>query len=153
MPKCYQLIGVPASGKTTWVLNNSWKENTVHVSTDKWVDIFAREVNKTYNDVFPLMMDLAVHLMTKEVKVAQSMDKDIIWDQTNLTVKSRARKFRLLPEYEHIAVVFNTPEPKEHNRRLTSRTGKHIPESIIKSMIESYELPSFDEGFKDILVI
>lgn len=150
MPKCYQLIGVPASGKTTWVNSQDWALTCAKVSTDKWVEIYAQEVGKTYSEVFTDFMPTAVDLMAKEVIVAREMNRDIIWDQTSTTVKSRARKFNMLPNYEHIAVVFKTPEHKELVRRLSSRPGKEIPEHVIASMIASFEMPTEEEGFKEI---
>jgi gluconate kinase len=80
----------------------------------------------------------------------REMDRDIIWDQTSTTLKSRARKFAMLPDYEHIAVVFKTPEHKELMRRLFSRPGKEIPEHVIASMIASWDEPTLDEGFMEI---
>jgi len=44
----------------------------------------------------------------------------------------------------------NTPEHEELMRRLTSRPGKEIPDHIIASMISSFEMPTEDEGFKEI---
>ena len=150
MPKCYQLVGVPASGKTTWIDSQSWSIPCAKISTDKWVEIYAREVGKTYSEVFTDFMPTAVDLMAKEVIMAQEISRDIIWDQTSTTVKSRAKKFTMLPDYEHIAVVFKTPEHKELMRRLMSRPGKEIPEHVIASMIASWEEPTKEEGFKEI---
>lgn len=150
MPKCYQLVGVPASGKSTWVDNQAWALACAKVSTDKWVEIYAREVGKTYSEVFTDFMPTAVDLMAKEVVAAREAGRDIIWDQTSTTVKSRKRKFNMLPDYEHIAVVFKTPEHTELMRRLFSRPGKDIPDHVIASMIASFEMPSEDEGFKEI---
>lgn len=150
MPKCYQLIGVPGSGKTTWIENQVWALPCAKVSTDKWVESYAKEVGKTYSEVFTGFMPTAVELMAKEVVTARDMKRDIIWDQTSTTVKSRARKFNMLPDYEHIAVVFKTPEHKELMRRLFSRPGKEIPEHVIASMIASWEDPTLEEGFKEI---
>ena len=150
MPKCYQLIGVPGSGKTTWVADQDWTATCAVVSTDKWVEIYAKEVGLTYSDVFTSFMPTAVDLMAKEVVAHREMGRDIIWDQTSTTVKSRARKFSMLPDYEHIAVVFRTPEHKELIRRLWSRPGKEIPEHVIASMIASWEDPTPEEGFKEI---
>ena len=149
MPKCYQLIGVPGSGKSTWVKNQDWTAACFYVSTDKWVEIFAEQVGQTYNDVFEDFMPTAVELMSKEVRVAQSLGKDIIWDQTNISVTSRAKKFRMLPEYEHIAVVFEIPKPTEHARRL-DRKGKKIPDYVVASMIQNFEMPTYEEGFREI---
>lgn len=150
MPKCYQLIGVPASGKTTWVNNQDWAIACAYISTDKWVDIYAKEVGKTYSDVFTDFMPTAVDLMAKEVVIAREMNRDIIWDQTSTTMKSRARKFAMLPDYYHIAVVFPTPSRIELKRRLDSRPGKEIPYVVVEGMINSFEPPTEEEGFHEI---
>ena len=141
---------MPASGKSTWVNNQDWTIPCAVVSTDKWVEIYAKEVGRTYSEVFADFMPTAVELMAKEVVVAREAGRDIIWDQTSTTVKSRARKFNMLPDYEHIAVVFKTPEHKELMARLLSRPGKEIPDHVIASMIASWEDPTEEEGFKEI---
>lgn len=150
MPKCYQLIGVPGSGKTTWCNNQEWIFPCAYISTDKWVEIFAKEIGKTYSEVFEHFMPTAVDCMAKEVSVARSMNRDIVWDQTSTTVKSRAKKFNMLPNYEHIAVVFNTPPEDELKRRLSNRPGKEIPRSVIEGMIKNFEMPTLEEGFSQI---
>jgi len=152
MPKCYQLVGVPASGKTTWLKNQEWIEGMEYVSTDHHVEVYAKEQGKTYSEVFTEYMPTAVELMAQEVVEAREAGRDIIWDQTSTTVKSRARKFNMLPDYYHIAVVFRTPEHKELVRRLTSRweSGKIVPEHVVASMIASWEEPTEEEGFKEI---
>jgi predicted kinase len=150
MAKCYQLVGVPASGKSTWVKNQDWAVLCVHVSTDKWVDLYAESVGKTYSEVFDEYMPTAVDLMAKEVIAAREMGRDIIWDQTSTGVKARARKFNMLPDYEHIAVVFKTPETNELARRLASRPGKNIPAHVMRSMIDNFEMPTEEEGFSQV---
>ncbi len=150
MPKCYQLIGVPGSGKTTWINSQDWTVPCAVVSTDKWVEIYAKEVGKTYSQIFNDFMPTAVELMAKEVVLAREMNRDVIWDQTSTTIKSRAKKFAMLPNYEHIAVVFKTPDHKELVRRLMSRPGKEIPEDVIANMIKNFEMPTLEEGFKEI---
>ena len=150
MSKCYQLIGVPGSGKSTWVDTQNWALSCAKVSTDKWVEIYAKEVGRTYSEVFVDFMPTAVDLMAKEVVTAREMGRDIIWDQTSVSVKSRKRKFSMLRDYEHIAVVFKTPEHTELMRRLASRPGKDIPEHVIASMIAGFEMPTEEEGFKEI---
>ncbi len=150
MPKCYQLIGVPGSGKSTWIQNQDWAKDCVVVSTDNHVEAYAKEQGKTYSEVFTKFMPEAVNLMAQDVIRAREAGKDIIWDQTSVNLKSRTRKFNMLPNYDHIAVVFKTPEHKELMRRLFSRPGKDIPDHVIASMIASYEPPTEEEGFKEI---
>ena len=150
MAKCYQLIGVPASGKSTWVKNQDWAKDCVVVSTDEFVEDYAKEVGATYNDVFDDYMPTAVKLMAEKVERAREQGKDIIWDQTSMSIKSRKRKFNMLRDYEHIAVVFKTPEADELKRRLDSRPGKNIPDHVMKSMMDNYDIPTEEEGFKEI---
>jgi len=150
MPKCYQLIGVPGSGKSTWARVQDWFNDCVYISTDKFVDAEAERQGKTYTEIFDKYMPRAVELMSAEVIIAREKELDIIWDQTSTTVKSRLKKFNMLPDYEHIAVVFRTPEPTELKRRLVSRPGKVIPKHVIDSMIENRETPTLEEGFTEI---
>ena len=150
MPKCYQLIGGPGSGKSTWIKNQVWALGLTVVSTDMWVEIYAKEQGKTYSEVFNDYMPTAVDLMAKQVVKARELGHTIIWDQTSTTVKSRTRKFNMLPNYEHIAVVFETPSRLELNKRLASRPGKEIPNVVIEGMRASFEMPTLEEGFTEI---
>ena len=76
----------------------------------------------------------------------------MIWDQTNVSKKSRAPKLAMVPDhYEKIAVVFATPDDEELQRRLGSRPGKSIPAHIVMGMASSLQQPTYDEGFDDII--
>ena len=152
MAKCYQLIGVPGSGKSTWIKNQDWAENCIVVSTDEFVEDYAKEVGSTYSEVFDDYMPTAVKLMADKVVRAREQGKDIIWDQTSTTEGARRKKFNMLPDYEHIAVVFATPEPAELVMRLDSRydSGKIIPDQVVQDMINNWEEPTLEEGFNEI---
>jgi len=150
MPKLYVLVGVPGSGKSTWVNNQDWALNCTHVSTDKYVEAYARSVGKTYSEVFDEFMPQAVKLMADEVVEARKAGKDIIWDQTSTTLASRKRKFNMLPNYHAIAVVFRTPEAEELDRRLKGRIGKNIPKHVMDQMINGWDEPTEEEGFAEI---
>ena len=150
MPKCYQLIGVPGAGKSTWIKDQIWALGLTVVSTDAFVEDYARAQGKTYSEVFTDYMPTAVTLMAEQVVRARELGHTVIWDQTSTTIASRAKKFRMLPDYEHIAVVFRTPEHTELMRRLMSRPGKEIPDHVVASMIASWEEPTEEEGFKEI---
>ena len=150
MPTCYQLIGVPGSGKSTWISNQDWINDCVIVSTDNHVEQYAKSVSKTYSEVFDEYMPTAVNLMADDVNKAKKENKNIIWDQTSTTVNSRKRKFRMLPNYEHIAVVFKTPDLEELTYRLNNRLGKTIPWNVVSGMINGFEMPTEAEGFREI---
>ena len=150
MPKCYQLIGVPAAGKSTWINSQNWIGGMEYVSTDQHVHAYATEQGKTYEEVFKDYMPTAVDLMAQEVVAAREAGRDILWDQTSTTIKSRARKFNMLPDYHHIAVVFPTPVIAVLKERLANRVGQPIPWEVVQGMIDNFEYPTEEEGFKEI---
>lgn len=150
MPKCYQMVGVPGSGKSTWIRNQIWTLGLTVISTDAYVEAYAEQQGRTYNEVFRDYMPRAVELMAQLAAFAREHGHSVIWDQTSTTIASRTRKFNMLPDYEHIAVVFKTPEHEELIRRLQSRPGKEIPEHVIASMIDNWEEPTLEEGFEEI---
>jgi predicted kinase len=150
-PNLYMMIGVPGSGKSSWIKNQEfWMSDCAYISTDKYVEEYAESVGKTYTEVFEEHMPIAVAKMADAVNVARDEGKNIIWDQTSITISSRAKKFRMLPEYYAIAVVFRIPGPEELQKRLANRPGKVIPSDVLQSMIDGWQEPTEDEGFKEI---
>ena len=145
MPKLYMLIGVPGSGKSTWIGAQDWAGDCVLVSTDKLIELEAGRQNKTYNEVFKDYIDTATKLMNDDVRDAVAAGKDIIWDQTNTGRKSRKSKLAMAKGYHKIAVVFATPEDSEWQRRLANRPGKSIPDAVLKAMATGLQLPTEDE--------
>lgn len=150
MNKLYVMVGVPASGKSTWIKNQIWALGLSVVSTDAFVEDYARKQGKTYSEVFHEYMPIAVKLMVNHALICQANNIDVIWDQTSTTVATRAKKIRMLPNYYKIAVVFPTPEIEELKRRLASRPGKEIPWEVVQSMIDNWEEPTKEEGFDEI---
>lgn len=150
MNRLYMLVGVPASGKTTWANNQSFTKDCVIISTDQYVEEYAAQTGKTYTEVFQEYMPIAVDRMTDAVIEAREAGRNIIWDQTSTSIATRAKKFRMLPDYYAIAVVFSIPERQELERRLASRPGKIVPIDAVDRMIGNWEEPTLKEGFMEI---
>ena len=154
-PIAYILCGVPGSGKSTWIENLAirsgyWPKATV-ISTDNHIETWARVSNQTYSEVFDEYIKTAASLMIEDFNISKTFGQNIIWDQTNVSVKTRAKKLQMLNGYRKIAVVFKTPDVEELQRRLDSRPGKHIPKHVMKSMIDNFVLPTVEEGFDEII--
>ena len=146
MPTMYMLIGVPASGKSTWVEKH--KGDALVISTDNLIEAYAADIGKTYNDVFKEQIKIATKIAMEHAEAAFAAGQDVIWDQTNLTKKSRASKLAMVPKhYRRDAVFFATPLEEEWQRRLNSRQGKSIPAHILDSMVEMLEMPDPSEGW------
>jgi predicted kinase len=148
--RVYVLVGVPGSGKSTWIADQLWAKDCVYISSDQLIEEEAARQGKTYNDVFDEYIKTAIALMMEQAIAARDAGKDIIWDQTSVSVKSRRKKFLVLPDYEHIAIVFDTPKEDELRQRLSNRPGKNIPWEVVSSMINNFEMPTKEEGFKEV---
>lgn len=149
MPKLYMLVGMPAAGKSTWREAN--KGDAVIISTDDIIDQTAAARGSTYNETFKENIKFATQIAEQRAKDAFDANQDVIWDQTNLSKKSRKGKLAKVPShYEKIAVFFDIPNEEEWQRRLNNRPGKTIPPHIIDSMYEMVEVPELDEGFDQI---
>ena len=152
MPTLYMLVGVPASGKSTWAKNN--RGNALVASSDDYIEKQAEKMGSTYNDVFDDYIKAANTHAIATAKKAFSDNMDLIWDQTNLTKNGRRNKLKMVPkDYKKVAVFFPTPHEDILKKRLGSRPGKNIPDYVMNSMIKTIEKPTSDEGFDDIIII
>jgi predicted kinase len=154
------LVGVPASGKSTWHRNKFGEYPMPVASTDKIIEEVASSYGMTYNEGFKGLIQFAEIIMWRQITTCLMRGSNFIIDRTNLSVKSR-KKFidkLKLHHYEIECVVFPLPgteklPSEEWNRRLESRPGKSIPGHVLSSMIEYYEPPTEAEGFSKITVI
>lgn len=147
-PKFIMLVGVPASGKSTWRANYAKTHpGFVQLSSDDLLEEIAKIQGKTYSDVFADHYGSCISEMEKQFRAAIHNKQSIIWDQTNLTVKTRAKKTSQLPkEYFKMAVYFECSDDILEFR-LGNRPGKNIPANVMTSMKSQYERPTCEEGF------
>ena len=92
--------------------------------------------------------------MHADATSAFAAGRDVIWDQTNVTAKTRGKKLNRVPaHYEKVAVYFVTPADAELKQRLANRPGKTIPANIVMGMVSQLEMPTAEEGFDRIIVV
>lgn len=153
-PICYVMVGLPATGKSTRV--GALTATNPHVfvySTDALLEEWAAEEGKTYNEVFNDLIGEATGAMNHALEVAIRERLDIIWDQTNLSAKKRAkiinrmRNAKYTVECECLVFPQGDSQWEDWQHRLKSRRGKTIPDSVIESMMDSFVMPTVDEGF------
>jgi predicted kinase len=151
MPKLIVLVGLPGSGKSTFVKKYA-DINTFVYSTDDYLECVAKEQNSTYDKIFNDHIMKAIETMDNNLIEAIKSNKDIIWDQTNVAEKKRKIILSQIPkDYVKICVAILPPaddkEWNELNARLASRKGKNIPKEVIKLMFNRFQLPTTKEGF------
>ena len=151
MPTCYMFIGLPGTGKSTCLGHFYEDEHHVIISSDYFIERFAHLCGMTYNEAFPLVMARGIpdKFIRKRIKKAISGGRDVLWDQTNLTVKSRRAKMAQLPGYQFEALVFEKPHEDLWKKNL-DRPGKTISKLVLIQMEHSYQAPTKDEGFVQI---
>jgi predicted kinase len=146
------LCGIPTSGKSTYVekLKEHYLTDYVVLSTDNYIEEQAKRLGMTYNQIFDDTISDATRELELQLDMAKSKGKNIIWDQTNLTIKARRNKLRKFPSfYKRIAVYFEVSleDALERNKH---REGKFIPESILKRMHQQFVVPTLYEHFDSI---
>lgn len=157
-PICYVMVGLPGLGKST--LLNSVDEpevsGTVFVySTDNYIEAQAKALGKTYNEVFQDFIGKATTRMEALLDLAIQERVDVYWDQTNLGVGKRRKIINRMKQagYQVRCECIVPPEPgliddqKDWANRLKNRPGKTIPQHVLSNMIESFVVPTVDEGF------
>lgn len=152
------MCGVPGSGKTT--LRHKMP-HAIFISTDDYIEAYARGTNKTYNEAFHMVYEDAEKYMYKELSNCIMDGVTVIIDRTHTTRKSRAS---MMNKCKAIA--------KQHNKKLEfsiyaialdharvhevqeqrKKVGRAIPDNVLSSMIDSFTLPAADEGFSNIYI-
>lgn len=159
-PICTVMVGLPATGKSTIANFGLGVYDRIEMpvfvySTDQFIEDAATHFGKTYDEMFEDNIKAATASMNDLLDDAIKEQKDIIWDQTNLGVGKRRKIINRMKQagYQVRCACIMPPEPghisdqTEWKHRLNNRPGKNIPNHILVNMIESYVVPTIDEGF------
>jgi len=151
-PIAVVLCGMPGSGKSTFY-RSLGQSRFEYLSTDDFIEGAAAWAGKTYDEMFADNIDGATVAVNANFRNVVACRGNFIWDQTNLTAKKRRKILSQLPkEYYKICVLVQTDE-QSRTERLAARVGKTVPAHILKSMQDSFVMPTEEEGFDMIKVI
>lgn len=147
-PKLIVLCGIPGSGKSTYrkELLKQYPDAVV-ISSDDYIENFARASNKTYNEVFQFAVKQTGAWMDKLLEYAVGNNLTIIWDQTNLTARKRKGIIERVPAFYSKEAVFLDVDLKTALERNAKR-DRSIPEYVIENMYLNSTPPTFSEGFR-----
>ena len=153
-PICTVMVGLPGLGKST-LIEGMYKPDTFVYSTDDLVEEWAAKDGRVYNEVFDQYIKDATREMNYLLDCAIKDRQDIIWDQTNLGVGKRRKIINRMRQagYQVRCECVVPPEAgwisdqKDWANRLRNRPGKTIPQHVLSNMIESFVVPTPEEGF------
>jgi putative nucleotidyltransferase with HDIG domain len=138
----YMTVGLPASGKSTWTLENAEKLNATILSSDKIREEWYGD-ESTQGDpqkIFDYIYKTAKELLTE--------GKNVIIDATNISQKRRLQFVKDFDEFNKVALYFNTDFFTCIRRDLErDRTVGH---QVIKRMYDNLQVPTYVEGWNDI---
>jgi predicted kinase len=150
--RVHMMMGVQGSGKSTFINKNLSKYTCI--STDGYIDRMSRHTGLTYSELFNDYFDDARKYMHLKLKIITQKNEPFVWDQMNLTAKTRQKALSSIPKhYEKIAIFFEPPPIDILEKRIKSRIGKNIPMSHVLDSLNKLEKPTFDEGFDQIKII
>ena len=150
------LSGIPTSGKSTYVsrlLEKPEFNNAVVLSTDNYIQKIADQENLTYDEVFDKTIKDANKQLNLDLSEAIKNNRSIINDQTNLTIKSRAKKLKKIPDSYKKICAYSVIDLEEATKRNKTRPGKVIPLGVLMAMLDDFEIPTVDEGFDEVINI
>lgn len=153
-PFLYILVGIPGSGKSTWIRNNLSNDYII-ASSDNYIEQKSKEYGLSYSQGFEKFIKDADHFCREQIRYTIGQKKNIVIDRTNLKKSSRQWILELADnEYVKIAVVFSTDTSEIQNRlEKRNKSGKIISQELLQKFLSSFQMPSKDEGFDEIITI
>jgi adenylate kinase family enzyme len=157
MPRFIMLCGRSGAGKTT--LRNKILEEipeAVVLSSDDMLEEVVRSEGISYQEAFTRYRASNNEVLNAVAAEAFDMDADVIWDETNMTMAFRLERMAMVPDhYTRVAFGFDIPDDVIVTRLQLRDHGinKSIPAEVIAMQKRSYQIPHFDEGFDQIVVV
>lgn len=150
------LIGVPGSGKTTYLKNVLLPKKIDYVvcSTDDLIEEKAAAVGLEYEAGYrQFSMKETEREFKEKIWAAIEDGKNVILDRTNLMLKGRNKMLSYFDmkrprEYKKTAILFDFTDVNKIRVRLQQRfeeTGKYISENTLQQMLRQYQEPTTTE--------
>ncbi|XP_054776386.1 uncharacterized protein LOC129284896 isoform X2 [Prosopis cineraria] len=161
------MVGLPASGKTTWAerwIREHPEKRYVLLGTNLVLDqmkVPGLLRKNNYGERFDRLMDRATGIFNTLMSRAAKIPRNYIIDQTNVFKSARKRKLKPFADFSKIAVVI-FPEPEELRLRANKRfneMGKEVPPDAVNNMIgnfilpKSKDMPATDEFFDQVIFV
>lgn len=145
MPDLIMLVGIPASGKSSYARQN-YKDYKIYSSDELREKLFNDVNDQAHND------ELFRYIHKNIIKDLKD-GNNVVYDATNIYSRNRRKFLSKLSNVDcnKICVVFNVDIDKCKLRNSTRE--RKVPEEVIDKMYNKIETPSIDEGFDEIYYV
>ena len=145
----YITVGLPGSGKSTYVKNFIKDKEIEYLSSDSLRAVYGKsEEDQT---VTPLVFG---HIKRKVDEFLKD-GKNVLVDATSVNRKERSDYIKTAKKYgaKVVAIVFKMDRQGliERNKKRGEQGGRVVPDWVIDKMLNKFEEPSYDEGI-DVMI-
>jgi len=151
MNTLYITVGLPGSGKSTYVKNFIKDKDIEYLSSDSLRAVYGKsEEDQT---VTPLV----VGHMKRKVDEFLKDGKDVLVDATSVNRKERSDYINTAKKYgaKVVAIVFKMDRQGliDRNKKRGEQGGRVVPDFVIDKMLNKFEEPSYSEGIDVIIYV
>ena len=145
----YITVGLPGSGKSTYVKNFIKDKDIEYLSSDSLRAVYGKsEEDQT---VTPLVFG---HIKRKVDEFLKD-GKNVLVDATSVNRKERSDYINTAKKYgaKVVAIVFKMDRQGliDRNKKRGEQGGRVVPDFVIDKMLNKFEEPSYSEGI-DVLI-
>jgi predicted kinase len=126
------MSGLPLSGKDTWIAKNGG--DTPVISLDDLREKMGIPPTKGSGKVVQAAMEQARNYLRKK--------QPFIWNATNLLQETRQKLVRLFAGYGARVHILYLEVPYQELLRRNRCRARHIPEHVLETMIQRFEVPA-----------
>jgi len=147
----YITVGLPGSGKSTYVKNFIKDKDIEYLSSDSLRAVYGKsEEDQT---VTPLVFG---HIK-KTVDEFLKDGKNVLVDATSVNRKERSDYINTAKKYgaKVVAIVFKMDRQGliDRNKKRGEQGGRVVPDFVIDKMLNKFEEPSYSEGIDVIIYV
>ena len=150
---CIFMVGIPYSGKSTFIAKHAWLSGMPVLSLDEEEMALAEGDYSRWADVVCLANE---HLEEKFNRLI-TQGRSFVIDKTNVLKIERQKLIDRLKTagYRLAAIVLDAPDEATLKQRILKRTDKKIPAEVIEQMKQNYfsGLNSLTDEFDSVLFV